>query len=159
VLTVLAVMLCITPMCSRWAPRVLYNASDSMPRGWYRVVPSDALAVGDLVAVRLPTRLARVAAARGYLPIGIPLLKRVAAMHPQEVCVRDGAVYVDGVRVAALRSLDGAGRALNGWPGCRALRRGEVFLLGDHEASFDSRYFGPLNTSCVIARAVDVWIW
>jgi conjugative transfer signal peptidase TraF len=156
---VLAVILCITPMGSRWAPRLLYNASDSVPRGWYLLVPSDALAVGDLVAVRLPVRFAHVAAARGYLPIGVPLLKRIAAAHAQEVCVHDEMVYVDGVRIAQVRRRDGAGRALHGWSGCRPLRRGEIFLLGDHEASFDSRYIGPLTLDCVIARAVKLRLW
>lgn len=159
VLMALAVILSITPMCSRWAPRVLYNASDSVPRGWYHVVPSDALAVGDLVAVRLPARFAHIAAARGYLPLGVPLLKRIAAAHPQQVCVRTDVVYVDGVRIAKLRRRDGAGRALHGWFGCRALRRGELFLLGDHEASFDSRYIGPLTLDCVIGRAMELRVW
>jgi len=155
----LGVILSIAPMCSRCVPRVIYNASDSVPRGWYRVVPTDALAVGDLVAVRLPAKFAHVAAARGYLPIGVPLIKRIAAVHPQEVCVRARAVYVDGVRVAQLRRHDGAGRVLGGWSGCRALRRDELFLLGDHDSSFDSRYIGPLILDCVIGHAETLQLW
>ena len=159
VLTALAVMLSITPMCSRWAPRVLYNASDSVPRGWYRVTPADQLTEGELVAVRLPVAAAELAASRGYLPMGVPLIKRVAAIHGQFVCVLAEAVYVDGVRVATLRGRDRTGRVLHAWLGCRALDGGELFLLGDHEASFDSRYVGPLRTSYVIGRAVALQLW
>jgi type IV secretory pathway protease TraF len=111
------------------------------------------------VAVRLPAAAAELAASRGYLPMGVPLIKRVAAMRGQFVCVAAGAVYVDGVSMATLRAHDRVGRVLHAWRGCRTLGSGELFLLGDHDASFDSRYLGPLGTSYVIGRAVEMRPW
>jgi conjugative transfer signal peptidase TraF len=139
-------------------PRVIYNASDSVPVGWYRIESTDALHVGGIVLARLPSEPAAFAARRGYLPMRIPLLKRIGAMAPQVVCVRDGIVSIDSIPVAVTLFLDDAGRRLTAWPECRRLRADELFLLSTtNPASFDSRYFGPVNASAVIGQARPLW--
>ena len=144
-------------------PRLVYNPSDSVAVGWYRVDPrghgATSLLVGSIVLTRLPADAAALAAQRGYLPARIPLLKRVGAVAPQEVCVLDALVWIDGVPVAAVRSADRLGRPLPSWPQCRRLQAGELFLLSTtNPASFDSRYFGPASTSAVIGVAHPVWL-
>ncbi|MFT3819576.1 MAG: S26 family signal peptidase [Rubrivivax sp.] len=146
------------------AARWVYNPSDSVPRGWYRVehqpASSDGLHVGDIVLARLPAQAAALAAQRGYLPERIPLLKRIGAMAPQRVCVAQRTVYVDDVPVALARDADGLGRSLPLWSHCRALRAGELFLLSTtNPASFDSRYFGPVDAAAVLGRAQPMWTW
>lgn len=144
-----------TPM-----PRVIYNASDSVPVGWYRVGPPRALHVGGFVLVHLPAAPRTLAARRGYLPWHIPLLKRIGAVASQAVCVRGGIVRIDGVPVAITLPVDGSGRRLTPWSQCRRLRAGELFLLStSNPASFDSRYFGPVNTPAVIGLAHPLWTW
>jgi conjugative transfer signal peptidase TraF len=139
---------------------LVYNPSDSMSRGWYRIEPSDAPRVGDVVLVRLPSEAAALAARRGYLSNGIPLLKRVGAMTSQRVCVEKHVVRIDGKAVANTRKVDGQGRPLPVWSHCRRLRQGELFLLSTTSpASFDSRYFGPVSASDVIGVAQPLWTW
>lgn len=140
--------------------RLVYNATESAPRGFYLAVPATHLQRGDLVLVRLPNALARLAAERGYLPSSVPALKQIAAMEGQPVCARDGRVYVDGYAVAQALAVDGKQRELPAWNGCRPLLEGELFLLNRGvKASFDSRYFGPVDRSFVRARAVSLWTW
>ena len=148
-------------------PRLTYNPSDSVAVGWYRVDPLDhrtsslprPLSVGSIVLVPLPAEAAALAAQRGYLPTRIPLLKRVGAVAPQEVCIADGKVRIDGVPSAAVLSADRWGRPLPSWPQCRRLRPGELFLLSaTNPASFDSRYFGPVSAAAVIGVARPVWL-
>lgn len=148
-------------------PRLVYNPSDSVAVGWYRVEPLHGhpgslprpLSVGSIVLTRLPADAAALAAQRGYLPTRVPLLKRVGAVAPQHVCVFDALVWIDGVPVAAVRPTDRLGRALPSWRQCRQLRPGELFLLSStNPASFDSRYFGPVNASAVIGAAHPVWL-
>src|SRR5690606_17529782 len=60
------------------APRLIWNPSASVPIGLYWVdhaVPTR----GDLVLADLPPDARRLAADRSYLPVGVPLVKRVAA--------------------------------------------------------------------------------
>lgn len=57
-------------------------------------------------------------------------------------------------------AVDGKQRVLTSWEGCRLLLKGELFLLNsDAKASFDSRYFGPVDRSFVRALAVPLWTW
>ena len=148
-------------------PRLIYNPSDSVAVGWYRIEPFDPrtaslprpLSVDSIVLVPLPDRAAMLAAQRGYLPTRVPLLKRVGAVAPQHVCVFDALVWIDGVPMAAVRPADRLGRPLSSWPQCRRLRPGELFLLSvTNPASFDSRYFGPVSASAVIGIAHPVWL-
>lgn len=140
-------------------PRLVYNASDSVPVGWYRISPANSLAPGDLVLVHLPPKAKSLAAQRGYLPASVPLLKTVAAVAPQQVCVRGAQVRVDGQLVARRLRWDRQGRALPAWRGCRRLVGDELFLLSSsNPASFDSRYFGPVSVDAVIGRAQPLWL-
>lgn len=137
--------------------RIVYNASDSAPRGWYRVSHADHLRVGDYVVARLPEDVAAMANQRGYLPRSVPVLKRIAAINGQQVCVDDATVYIDGKSVARALKVDANLRALPVWRQCRALADGELFLLNsDSPASFDSRYFGPIDVSFVYGLAIPL---
>lgn len=145
--------LCV-PVATSLSIRLVYNPSDSVPRGWYSVGPADALHADSIVLARLPAEVAALAAQRAYLPAGIPLLKRIGAVAPQRVCVDGMAVRIDGVQIAVARSADGLGRPLPIWQQCRSLSDGELFLLSaTNPASFDSRYFGPIAAAAVIGSA------
>lgn len=140
-------------------PQLVYNASDSVPVGWYRISPANSLASGDLVLVRLQPEASSMAAQRGYLPANVPLLKTVAAVAPQRVCMQGSQVRIDGVLVARRLRWDRQGRALPSWQACRCLVGDELFLLSSsNPASFDSRYFGPVSVGAVIGRAQPVWL-
>lgn len=140
-------------------PRLVYNASDSVPVGWYRISPANSWAPGDLVLIRLPREAKSLAAQRGYLPANVPLLKTVAAVTPQRVCMQGSQVRIDGVVVARRLKWDRQGRALPNWQACGRLVGDELFLLSNsNPASFDSRYFGPISANAVIGRAQPLWL-
>ena len=148
-------------------PRLIYNPSDSVAVGWYRVDPLGRgtgslprpLSVGSIVLTTLPPEAAALAAQRGYLPARVPLLKRVGAVAPQEVCTAGGVVRIDGLPSATVLPADRWGRPLPSWQQCRRLEPGELFLLSTtNPASFDSRYFGPVRASDVIGVAHPVWL-
>jgi conjugative transfer signal peptidase TraF len=142
------------------AIRLVFNPTDSAPRGWYFVTPAERYRVGDYVLAQIPSEAALLAAARGYLPLTVPLLKQVGAVGGVRVCVCNGIVYVDDVAVARTLADDSNGRALADWRECRALALDELFLLNPgSKASFDSRYFGPVKTAEVRGRATPLWTW
>lgn len=139
-------------------PLLAWNASASMPPGLYRIIPGASLDVGDLVIARLPPNVRRLAAQRHYLPLGVPLVKDVAASAGQRVCADGGTVSIDGRNVVLRRRADRRHRALPWWFGCRVLQEGSVFLLGRAADSFDGRYFGPTSASDVVGRAEPLWL-
>ena len=155
------------PEYMRPLPRLIYNPSDSVAVGWYRVEPLDRradslprpLSVGSIVLTQLPADATAMAAQRGYLPAHVPLLKRVGAVAPQRVCIVGRSVRIDGVPVAAVLPTDRMGRPLPSWQQCRRLQPGELFVLSaTNPESFDSRYFGPITASTVIGVAHPVWL-
>lgn len=139
------------------APMLVWNVSASAPIGLYSVHPRAHVGTGDMVIVRLPGLFRSFAAHRHYLPANVPLVKRVAAVASDRVCARGRVVRVNGRWAASRRRFDRQGRALPWWQGCRTLRSGELFLLMDHPASFDGRYFGPIARADVIGRARRLW--
>jgi conjugative transfer signal peptidase TraF len=129
-----------------------------VPIGLYRVQAVGQLIVTDLVVTFPPEGLSTFLAEGGYLPRGVPLIKRVLALPGQTVCREKLLITVDGIDMGVARERDRRGRVLPSWQGCRALAEGEVFLMNwDEPASLDSRYFGPLPTTAIVGRAVPLW--
>ena len=84
--TLVAATAVLSSIAARPVPQFLWNASESVPIGLYRLHPAGGLAVTDLVAVLPPEPLATILAGGQYLPRGVPLLKRVLALPGQTVC-------------------------------------------------------------------------
>jgi conjugative transfer signal peptidase TraF len=140
------------------APKLLWNASASVPIGLYTVQRALPLRIGELVVVSPPEPLAQFFAARRYLPLGVPLVKHILALPGQTVC-RDGrAITVDGISMGQALEHDRFGRTLPDWQGCRTLAPGEVFVMNTVPAdSLDGRYFGPLPMTTIVGRADPIW--
>ena len=78
-------------------PQYLWNASESVPIGLYRLRPTGRLAVTELVAVQPPEPLATFLADGNYLPRDVPMLKRVLALPGQTVCRDELTITVDKI--------------------------------------------------------------
>jgi conjugative transfer signal peptidase TraF len=139
---------------------LLYNPSTSAPRGLYWRDPVGTYRVGHYAFAHMPPGIAALASRRGYLPGDVWLLKPIAALAGDIVCVRFGFTFINGHPAARLLVRDADGRQLQPWAGCRALEVDEVFLLSqDSAASFDGRYFGPVHYSDLRGVATPLWTW
>jgi conjugative transfer signal peptidase TraF len=146
------------PNTERASPSYIWNASESVPIGLYRLQPVERLTVTDLVAIRPPEPLASFLDLNGYLPLGLPLLKRVLALPGQTVCRIELTVVVDNIEMEQARERDGRGRPLPIWQGCRVLAADEIFVMNWQSAgSPDGRYFGIIPASAIIGRALPMW--
>jgi conjugative transfer signal peptidase TraF len=142
----------------RSVPRFVWNVSDSVPIGLYRLRPTGRLAVTELVAVRPPEPTATFLADGNYLPRHVPMLKRVLALPGQTVCREHLTITVDAIAMGVARDHDGRGRPLPVWQGCRVIASGQVFLMNWQSAdSLDGRYFGVLPISAIIGKAAPLW--
>jgi type IV secretory pathway protease TraF len=134
-------------------PRFIWNASDSIPIGWYWIKKPQPK-IGEIAVVRPPDWVRLYASSRGYLPEKIWLLKPVFAGSGAVVCRVGTFVFVDGKLVARAKKFDSQQRILPVWKGCRTLKSDHVFLLARPLNSFDSRYFGPVKRDLIIGTAV-----
>jgi conjugative transfer signal peptidase TraF len=129
-------------------PALIWNYSSSIPVGLYRLTSPDWRR-GDLVAVRPdPTAIQLLIEFAGFRADRL-LLKRVTGGPGDLVCRAGTDISVNGV-LAAHAIVQTARNGLPQWLGCQTLASDEAFLLGDHPASFDSRYFGPVSTSSIV---------
>jgi type IV secretory pathway protease TraF len=134
------------------APRLIWNASASVPIGLYAVRPAGALHVDELLVVMPPEPLATFLDERRYLPRGVPLLKHVLALPGQTVCRADRTITIDGVAMGEALDRDHLRRPLPFWHGCRVIAGGDVRSSGgDHRGLTPSppsgaeRVFDDLN--------------
>jgi conjugative transfer signal peptidase TraF len=141
-----------------YAPGLIWNASASVPIGLYRLAPVEGPDIGDYVVVSPPEPLAAFLAERRYLPLGVPLIKRVLALPGATVCRRGATIIAYDHAYGEARERDRLGRPLPSWQGCRMLAESEIFLMNwDAADSLDGRYFGPLPVTSIVARAVPLW--
>lgn len=139
-------------------PRLIWNASASVPIGLYAVHPAGPLHVGELLVVMPPEALAKFLDERQYLPRGVPMLKRVLALPGQIVCRIGRAITVDGVAMGDALDRDGRDRPLPAWEGCHRIADGDVFLMNwQSDDSLDGRYFGLLPIKTIVGRADPLW--
>ncbi len=140
-------------------PPVILNETHSMAKGAYvRMGEVAILKRGDIIAMPMnSTALNYLVKKLGY-PKDTMLIKRVAGLSGDLVC-RKGSVVTINKRTVSAASSDRQGNPLPAWNGCRTLSTNEVFLLGDHPASFDTRYFGPVAKGELVGiyRAAITW--
>lgn len=146
------------PLILHPAPELLWNASASVRIGLYAVRPMGALHVSELVVVRPPTSLADFMERRRYLPLGVPLLKHIAALPGAKICRVGRTITINGRAAGRALRTDWVHRKLPVWEGCRVIAAGKVFLMNERvKASFDGRYFGTLPAATIIGQADPIW--
>jgi conjugative transfer signal peptidase TraF len=159
VIMLIGVLATVSPGLADRSPWLIWNASASVPIGLYAIHTVGALRVGDIIVATPPEPLASFLADRSYLPLGVPLVKHVAALPGQLVCRNGLKVSVDTVAVGEGRERDSRDRPLPSWQGCRVIVVGEVFLMNTRSGdSLDGRYFGPLPGASIVGRAIPLWI-
>lgn len=134
------------------SPILMWNASESVPVGWYFVAKRHPV-IGEIAVIRPGEWVRNYAATRKYLPQEVLLLKPIAATGPSIICRFGHYVFVNGKHVARAQTNDKFGRQMPVWNGCKTLKPSQYFVLGRHHGSFDSRYFGPIEQSQVVGTA------
>ncbi len=152
--------LCVAVIAPPQIAGVRFNWTASMPVGLYSIGPP-IVRRGEISLVCLPPPTAHAGRERGYLPGGScalhasPVGKRIAATPGDmvELSATDLAVNGERISTSALRTRDSLARPLSHWPlGRHSVGPSEVWLIGvDDDRSWDSRYFGPVPVSSVIA--------
>ena len=139
-------------------PLIVFNGSGSAPLGFYRIDDRPPR-LGETVVVRPSKATEGFLVERGFLPAGVPLLKRVAGVVGDEICRYGTVISINRADVEEALEHDNLGRPMPVWQGCRTLAEGEFFLLQPHPYSIDSRYFGPVSECEIVGVATPLWTW
>ena len=137
------------------------NVSSSLPIGIYLIKKniSDPQK-GDLVLSCIPSFYANLAFERGYLTSGkchnkiAPVGKYVAATAGDRVETTPEGIYINKklIKNSQTQAKDALGREIFRQNINRVLQANEILLLNEKKNSFDSRYFGVIDTSLLIGK-------
>ena len=134
-------------------PKLLYNPSASAPIGWYKLVNTSTLKVGDQVAAYAPDWARKLADERHYLPYEYPLIKTIWARSGATICSKNHRVSLPNHPVIISLSQDSLGRDMPKLSGCFTLQTDEFFLVSpDVQDGYDSRYFGAVRGRDILGK-------
>lgn len=129
----LFVSACIIGVCNTLG--LLINDTESMPLGLYQITEDENVNVdkGNLIVFNIPQKHER-------------LLKKVIAVENDHVVVDQEGVHVNGILLANSKIFffDSKGHPLTPMFLNKHLEQNEIFAMGDHIQSYDSRYFGTV---------------
>ena len=147
---------------------IRFTLTPSVPVGLYRYTDEEPWR-GALATFCPPDEAAALALRRGYLhrgrcPGGVdPLGKYVLALPGDTLLIHPEGLHVNGRAIpnSAVLWRDRLGRELLHAPfGEHVVGPDSLFMFSGHHAlSFDSRYFGPIPRSSLIAVAHPLWIF
>ena len=155
-ITLGAIAISVLPIWMNFSTKLVYNPSASAPIGYYwveEITTNTPLEIGSYVVIPTPSKYKLMAAKRHYLPINVPLIKKVAALSGDEICRQHQTVFINGKPLAKALITDTSGRKLPTWSGCLTLKNDEFFALMNAKNSFDGRYFGAIKTENIIGIA------
>jgi len=150
----------IAAVCSFFAqPLIIYNATDSLPHGIYRVIKQQTYKRGDLIVFPIPEQVRSLVLERGWLKPDSYLIKPVAAINGDNMWITCGQVFVNGKYFGVIKKQDRKGLPLPSLVINDTLSAGEIAVLQRSDDSFDSRYFGPIDERQIIGRAVPILVY
>jgi type IV secretory pathway protease TraF len=120
------------------------NRTESMSRGIYVKKFSRELETGDIIVLKSNHF-------KGSL------LKYVAAKFPGEFCIDDGDTLFIADQIVGQQNIEKYSLGDSPTCRCQSLASNELLVVGDHPDSYDSRYFGPVKNTDVIARVELLW--
>ena len=142
-------------------PHLVRNVTASLPPGWYWCVPQHDLAplAPDTLTLFTPT-VKTIETVRAVVPtllVQVPWMKRTLGQVGDIVCATGDTITVNNVQVAT-RPL----RAQYPFPPleqCWKLGPDDLFVVGEHPKSIDSRYFGLVPRVSIHATCTPLWTW
>ncbi|WP_298786962.1 S26 family signal peptidase [uncultured Campylobacter sp.] len=113
---------------------LIINYTESMPIGLYRLYQDNNFQKNDLVILYSNIT-------HGFL------LKKIAATAGDLVNTNREGVHINGISIKNTKVFEFGSHQerLNFTPMNRILEKNEIFVVGEHPKSFDSRYFGAID--------------
>lgn len=138
-----------------YGPVGFANVSPSIEKGFYRKINNRDFKVGDTVAVKLPEAIYKTYSGFPWITKDTILLKKIVAIGNDYVCSNGTFVKVQNM-FYLVEKKDSQNREIPHINICRVLGKNEIYLINDVKNSFDSRYYGPIDSKNVIAKVIKI---
>ena len=144
------VLLALADLNSRVSPCFVINFTESVPAGVYRILDASEIRRGMYVAFKPPAAALTTAEGRPWFRKDKYFVKQVIGLSGDEIYIKSGKLSVNNDEIAQVLDADRQGVAFAVTEGCYHLSDNQIFVMGLKSTySFDSRYFGPIDTSIV----------
>lgn len=133
-----------------------YQATASMPRGFYLLLPINKIQRGDIVTFIPPEKSRAFLKERHWAPRSGILMKYVVGMPGDTVCAENNKLWLNHKPIANIYKFYAPNKALPQQNFCGELNKEQYFLININiPHSFDSRYFGPIDKKSILHRAIQ----
>lgn len=137
---------------------VAVNVSESLPIGIYIQKNATEYQPGDIVLF-YSKKINQYGEQRGYLKPGTQLGKRIVASSGDDI-VTGRTVTVNGKKIGhPAQIIDSQSRPMQIFEYTGKVPLDHVFVLGDTKGSFDSRYYGFVETKNINKKLIPLLIW
>ena len=134
--------------------RFIISSDTSLPNRFWFIKPYERgqIKVGDYVIFRIFFNYKN-----RWDPKKDVFLKMVACVPGQRLLIKEMKVYCDGKMLGKIREKDSEGDPVKHFEYDGIVPEGKYFVMGTHERSYDSRYFGFVDRKYIIKRAYPIW--
>lgn len=142
-------------------PILTYNHTESVPVGWYLMLPVGSLKDGDIVGFDPAEDIKKLAIERGWINENDVMLKKIGATEGESYEIRlDHQFYANEKYIGQVVDYDGKQRPMP------RIERGKHFVekdhflpVSEHPSSFDGRYYGTRPINSIRFRAIHLSIF
>jgi len=152
--TIIVLQLCILVL-KHLGFGLVYNASKSMSRGVYVVIPAKKIQRNDIVVFYPPFTTQQFLSMQHWGPGNHLLMKHVLGLPGDWVCKRKNTLWINQNKVANVLVFYATNKKIPQVDFCGYLTVDQYLLLSTNsERSFDGRYFGPVQRQNIKGKAV-----
>lgn len=136
---------------------LIKQVTPSMPKGYYLTYRTEDIGRNDDVLFQPNEKTQQFIVGHGWLPKGVPLLKRIVGIQGDRLCIKQQQVVLNNKTIASIKDKDIKGNQLPQFQFCGVIAHNQYFVQGianDH--SFDSRYYGLISGNQIISKAIKL---
>lgn len=157
---ILAIVFFVVLMFKYLGYGISYQYTGSMPIGWYLLLPISApVKRGDILLFNAPLKAKKIAVAHRWMFNNEKMLKKVAAISGDEVCIKQHKVFINQKLTVLQLKNYAPNHPLPIWHFCGKVPVDKLLMLSNYaKRSFDGRYFGFISNKDIIAKALPIGI-
>ncbi len=131
----------------------ILNQTQSLPRGFYRIIEQEDYHRGDLVAFHIPDTIRTFIESKYQLPRDAYLMKYIVGVPGDTYSISNGKFVVEGELIGDVLAADSEGGPMPVYHYKGVLEQGVLVAKKELSTSIDSRYFGPVSQGDIIGVA------